>query len=152
MSTFHLLKTKDGFYPADQDAVDKAKKVNLNEVVEAKSIDQRNYRFLKKYWKLVDVTLHNLPESVEQHLQEKHQFRIKTKEDLHFYLKLKGGYVEKKFVGKDGNIGWVPKSISFSEMDQAEFDDYFSDALDNCAKLLTVESDDLMNEVVSFMG
>lgn len=148
---FHLVKHEGVFKAADYDSEEAVKKISEGEVVEAKTTKQRNYRFLKKYWALVNVTLRNLPESAEQDLWENHQFRIKDKEDLHFYLKLKGGYVEKKFVGKDGNIGWVPKSISFDSMEPEEFDRFFSDALDNCAKLLTVESDDLMNEVLSFM-
>lgn len=149
---FHLAKDNGLFKPADKDSEEKAKKVDQGEVVRAKSVNQRNYKFLQKYWKLVDITLHNLPQKTNKILQQRHEFQIKTKDDLHFYIKLKGGYIDKKFVGKDGNIGWEPQSIAFDSMDQQEFDQYFSDALDICADLLTIESDELINEVMQFMG
>lgn len=151
MSEFHLIKHKGVFKAADYDSEEAVKKISEGEVVRCKSVKQRNYQFLKKYWALVNVTLQNLPESVEQNLMQKHQFRIKSKEDVHFYFKIKNGYIEKKYIGKDGNIAWVPKSISFDSMEPEEFDTYFNDALDTAAKLLTVESDDLMQEVLNFM-
>ena len=149
---FDLVKHKDGYFiPACDSDMKKAQKVGVGEVVRAKSSDQRNVRFLRKYWALVNVILENLPESVEDNLMQNHQFRIKTKEDVHFYIKIKNGFVEKKYIGKDGNIAWVPKSIAFDKMNETEFEEFFSKAVDTACKLLTVESDDLIKEVMNFI-
>ncbi|MDR9419472.1 hypothetical protein [Gracilimonas sp.] len=149
---FNLAKTDKGYaIPADGKDEEKFRKVGVGEVFECKSIDQRNYRFLQKYWALVDMILQNLPESVENNLMQNHQFRIKTKEDVHFYIKLKNGYVEKRYINDKGNVGWEVKSIAFGKMKPEEFEEFFSKAVDTACELLTVGSDDIMKEIMNFV-
>lgn len=149
---FNLAKTDKGYFiPATDSDQKKSRKVGEGEIIEAKSIDQRNYKFLKKYWSLVGVVLQNLPESVENNLRENHQFRIQSKEDVHFYIKLKNGYVEKRYINAKGNVGWEVKSIAFGKMSPEEFEEFFSKAVDTACELLTVESDDIMREILNFL-
>lgn len=151
MPKFDLVKDKNHFIPAGQSDMVKCMKIGQGEIIRCRSVDQRNVKFLRKYWALVDIILQNLPEPVEEDLIKNHQFRIKTKDDVHFYIKIKNGFVEKKYVGKDGNIAWFPKSISFDKMNEVEFEEFFSKAVDTACELLTVESDELIKEIMDFL-
>lgn len=148
---FNLVKHNGNAIPATDKDMKAYNKIGEGEVFEANSIDQRNYRFLQKYWALVDMILQNLPESVENNLMQNHQFRIKTKDDVHFYIKLKNGYVEKRYINDKGNVGWEVKSIEFGKMNPEEFEEFFSKAVDTACELLTVESDDIMREIMAFV-
>lgn len=147
----YVFKSGSKLVPATSEDKDKVSKMPVGEPFQISYVKQRNPAFHRKYWSLVNVILQNLPESVEENLMQNHQFRIKTKEDVHFYIKLKNGFVEKKYIGKDGNIAWVPKSISFDKMDEMEFQDFFDKAVDTACELLTVESDEIMKEIMNFL-
>ena len=49
---------------------------------------------------------------------------------------------------QDGFIFHVPKSISFSNMDEAEFEKFYSNALDVCLMLV---GDDAMDDILKFL-
>lgn len=148
---FNLAKSERGLVPATDKDKEKLNKVGIGEVFKCSTINQRNYEFLKKYWALVDFILQNLPEIKEEEMLTNHQFSLKTKDDIHFYIKIKNGYVEKKFIGKNGNIGWAPKSISFDKMDEKDFEDYFSKAIDTGAELIGVENDTMLKQLMEFI-
>ena len=146
-----VFKTGSKLVPSTSEDKDKIAKLPVGEPFLISYVKVRNPKFLRKYWALVNIILENLPESVENNLMKNHQFRIKTKDDVHFYIKLKNGFVEKKYIGNDGNIAWVPKSIAFDKMTSEEFEEFFSKAVDTACELLTVESDDLMREIMGFI-
>lgn len=139
---FHLLKTKDGFYPADQDAVDKAKKVKLNETVQAKYINQRNYQFHKKYFALINIAWQNLPEKFDGYFG--------TSDDLRKELtKLAGFYNERKDFR--GNTIKEPESIAYDNMCPERFEKLYEATLDLVAKLLNTDNPTLEREIMEFM-
>lgn len=146
-----VYKSESKLNPATSEDKEKVNKMPVGEPFQISYVQQRNPAFNRKYWALVNLVLQNLPETVEESLMQNHQFRIKTKEDVHFYIKLKNGFVEKKYIGKDGNIAWVPKSISFDNMDEMEFQEFFDKAVDTACELLTVESDEIMKEIMRFV-
>lgn len=149
---FFLCKHNNHFLPATEEDEQKASKIGAGEIVEVTCTNQRNIKYHRKYWALVKVTLENLPETVEEDLQNKHQFRITSKEDMHFFIKIKNGFVEKKFIGKNGNIGWMPKSIAFDKMSEDEFSEFYDKALTTCAELLGVENDEIAKQIIQEFG
>jgi len=149
---FFLVKSNNHYLPADEEDHKKSSKIGSGEIIEVTCTNQRNIKFHRKYWSLINTTLHNLPETAEKELMSKHQFRITSKEDLHFYVKIKNGYVEKRFIGKDGNIGWVPTSISFSSMDEDKFNEFYDKAVRTCAELLGLEDSELTKHILEEFG
>ena len=146
-----VFKQDGKLIPCTSEDKEKVDKLPVGEPFQIKYVEIRNVRFLRKYWALVNIILQNIPETVEENLMKNHQFRIKTKDDVHFYIKIKNGFIEKKYIGKDGNIAWVPKSISFDKMSESDFEEFFSKAIDTACELLTVESDEIMNELMNFI-
>ena len=148
---FFAYKQNGKLIPSSQSDKEKVDKLPSGEPFEIEYKRMRNPAFNRKYWALVGIILDNLPESVENNLMQNHQFRIKTKEDVHFYIKIKNGFIEKKYIGKDGNIAWVPKSIAFDKISETEFEEFFSKAVDTACELLTVESDEIIKEIMNFI-
>ena len=99
---------------------------------------QRKIRFLNKYWKLIEFTLHHLPERLEYSVSlfgvEVAKVPITSKECLHRLFKY--------FMGVE--------SISFNEMDEDEFSEFYSRSLDICCKLLGATEDKVIQELTMF--
>lgn len=145
-----LENTPTGLKPMYDSDFDEKKKLKTGEQYWATIKKARNYRHLKKYWALMKLTFENIPHSKEEELA-KHEFQIQSPEDVHFYVKLKTGYVKKRFVGRDGNIGWEPKSIAFDSMSQDEFNDFYDKAVQVCIDLLEADRQLIENELMNFM-
>lgn len=129
---------------------DKIAKMPVGEPFEIEYKQRRNPKFNAKYWALIRLFLDNIPESFQKDLQN-HQFQIRNKDDAHFYMKLKTGYIEKKFVDKKGNVAWVPKSIAFDKMDEMEFSEFYSKAVDVVCGIIGVEQSEILNELMEFL-
>jgi len=99
----------------------------------------RNYRFLKKYFKLIDFTLYHLPEIFEYSVSlfgvEIAKVPITSKDSLHGLFKY--------FMGVE--------TISFAGMTEDEFSEFYSKALDICCRILGAKEEDVIRELVSFM-
>jgi len=103
------------------------------------SAKPRNYKFLKKYWKLVDFTLFHLPETID----------IKSKEVLHQYIKIKTDCVDVFQI--KGEIVRFPSSVSFDKMNEEQFSDYYSRALDVCSGLIDYNiNEQIVDQFVGF--
>jgi len=148
---FNLCKTPTGFSPATDADKEKVSKIGQGEIVSCRSVDQRSVEFNAKYWALADLVVENIPESTQKNLLENHQYQIKNSKAFHFYVKLKKGYIERKFVGKGGNIGWEPMSIAFDKMNEHEFQKFYNDAVDVALELLGAKADEMMSELLDFL-
>jgi hypothetical protein len=139
---FHLIKHEGVFKAADHDSEDAIKKVSEGEVVQAKSIDQRNYEFHKKYFALINIAWQNLPERFDSYFG--------TSDDLRKELtKLAGFYNERKDF--HGNTIKEPESIAFDKMSPERFEKLYDATLDLVAKLLKTDNPTLERQIMEFL-
>lgn len=97
---------------------------------------KRNYEFHKKYFSLLNLCFDN-------------QEHFDNIDDLRDYLTCKSGFYI-KIPTPDGEM-IKPKSISFSKMDDIEFDRLYQRTIDIVCKLIDVSRQDLLEEIVSYM-
>ena len=110
-----FIRTVNGFIPAEEDAEKIYKRVGLGEYVQMDYKPARNYNFHKKFFSMV------------QHVFE-NQERYETLEDLLIEIKLKSGHYQEHLTTK-GKIIYVPKSISFDNMDELKFQAFYDKAV-----------------------
>lgn len=96
----------------DAEALDKIKTGATVKCVltQPRSVPQHRY-----YWRILSVVKENTE-------------AFPTTESLHFYLKIKCGYVDHIRVNMNETV-LVPQSTSFSAMDQTTFKEYFDAAM-----------------------
>lgn len=120
--------TKDNFgalRPADQSAKEALSKIGAGEYMTAEIKRPRNPKFHRLFFALLDVVMENM--SHEQRDQ------WPTKERLLWEIKLQTGYFQMaESVG--GKMYPIPSSISFASMDDVEFGEFFTKALDVCRR------------------
>lgn len=113
-----LLNTINGLVPCFDEDFDEKKKLKLGEVYEAEIKLNRNIRFHKKAFALLNCAWEYLPES------RRDGFR--TKENFRRYLTVAAGYCEVFFSPKVGTYVEYPKSWSFEGLDEAGFEDLYN--------------------------
>jgi hypothetical protein len=135
---FIVRKTLTGLVPVYSSDAEKLKdcKLKLNEDYECEIKKPRNYQFHKKYFSLVNLCFEN-------------QDKFEDIDDLRYYLTMKAGYVKRIDTGTGEMI--LPKSISFSSMDEIEFDKLYQKTIDVICKFIGIEKQDLLNEVLNYM-
>ncbi|HQC63267.1 MAG TPA: DUF1367 family protein [Candidatus Marinimicrobia bacterium] len=132
-----LVKTQSGVLaPFDDADAQRMAKIKTNEVVRAEITKPRNLLFHKKFMALVRLVFEN-------------QERYNSIEDLLVEFKLKVGHY-KEHITTDGKIVYVPKSISFSQMDEYEFNEFYNKALNVLGKIIKVDSETLREQIEQF--
>ena len=132
-----LVKTQSGVLaPFDDADAQRMAKIKTNEVVRAEITKPRNLLFHKKFMALVRLVFEN-------------QERYNSIEDLLVEFKLKVGNY-KEHITTDGKIVYVPKSISFSQMDEYEFNEFYNKALNVLGKIIKVDSETLREQIEQF--
>lgn len=102
--------------------LDERKRLRIGDTVLCTIRRPRNYEFHKLYFALLRLTVLNMPDLIQQ------QLRIHTEEDLLECLKIDLGYYTTSWHG--GREIVRTKSISFTAMDETEFQKFFSRSLD----------------------
>lgn len=113
----HLLNTMSGLVPCYDEDADEKKKLKLGEQYEAEIKISRNPLFHRKFFSLIACAW--------EFLGEKRQKGFRTKECFRKYLISAAGFVEPFFSPKNGEWLEIPKSIEFSKMDEAEFEELY---------------------------
>lgn len=98
----------------------------------------RNPQFFRKFWKLVRVCHHNLPESMS----------FPTVEKLEKHLLVAAGFYSLQEIG--GRKYVIADSIAYEAMDELKFQELYQRVLDEVCKILGVDEGDLINEVSEF--
>lgn len=110
-----LIKKGDYFViPEYEEEV--AKLIWYDETVTATIKKIRNPEFHKKFWTMFGFVFKN---------QEKY----KTKKDLETELKIRTGLYD-EYITAEGKLVYIPGSISFAKMDEIQFRQYYSQAID----------------------
>ncbi len=135
-----LQNTITGFrviYPEDQE---KKKTLTLNEIYRVKVTNPRNIKFHWKFYALLNVVSDNLPHDFKLTTAHGQEIEIKTTDSLLCHIKMQIGHYEEK-VTIGGKITYEAKSISFSKMDEAQFQAFYSSAIDVILKYFLVGAD-----------
>jgi len=114
-----LTKTPGGFKPADRESHEAWQKMERG-TYKAKVTRGRNLKHHQKYFRLLEVTMANLPE----HLEAKYP----TIKRLRWELTIQTGHFEMHEC-INGTMVPIPESISFAKMEQHKFDELYDDTI-----------------------
>lgn len=126
----NLSKVQGKLIPAmDEDKEKLVKYFEEGEVVEVSIKTSRNYKFLKKYWSLVNLVFENLPENFCLIVSDQYYIPIPTAQELHYQIKVKAGLYKKKTTW--GGFQTIEvKSIAFDKMEEHEFSEFYDKVFD----------------------
>lgn len=131
----YLVKKKDGsFTPSDNNDYNEAKKVKVGEYV--KCTRTRNVKHHKKAFALLNLWFEN-----QDRFQE---FEIARK-----VITIRAGYYDIAPT-KDGEPYYIPKSLSFENMSQSDFEKWYEATLNIVAKDLEQSPDAIQAELAGF--
>lgn len=112
-----------GLMPATDVDAEKKQKLKYGQAYQFEVKQIRNYEFHKKYFALIETAWQMLNEKQEA-------FFGKNKETFRKTLQVTAGYADKVFNFNLKEWVDVPKSISFSSMDELEFQELYNAVLD----------------------
>ena len=131
-----LTKTLSGLKPTYDSDYEKLKKIPLNETLEWEVKQSRNIKNHRRYFALMNLVFHN------QELTD--DINI-----LRSMILIKAGYyVERPTL--DGEVMLDAKSLSFSNMDELEFQEVFSRSLDVIVEYFKFDRLAVQQEISNF--
>ncbi len=135
MTDLYCVKRFGALYPEDDATKAQLSKIGEGEVVRVKGFTRpRNYLFHKKFFAMINMVADGLDKSPDLVLK---------------FVKITVGHFDEMTV--DGKLVFVPKSISFSNMDQPAFDEFYLPAVKAAADLIGADAEDLRIAVEGFM-
>jgi len=149
-----LMKTMDGsFRPVTAEDVDAVARVKAGQIVRCKFTRMRNYRFFRKWWALVGFAF----EYWEPKLDAPRHKGVVPRKNLDRFrrdLTILAGYYDASY-RLDGSVRIEAKSISFSSMDEEEFEKLYSATIDVVLQKVLVgydrrQLDDIVNQLLGF--
>lgn len=151
MAKVYLVKTLNGLMPAQDSDKEALRNLKLNETYLAEIKQPRNIKFHQKYWALVNLVYSNLPEDFCIETTDGQKDYIKSADNLHWHIKCQCGILERK-ITLGGKINYEVGSIAFHKMDESEFAEFYSKALDVIIKyfLIGTEKEELAAEIEMF--
>jgi hypothetical protein len=143
---FFCRVTENGLVPLDDNDWEVKKQLKLGSDVHVRVAMPRNIKFHRKFFALLNLTLDNLPEVLQNdlHIYNLESLLVAIKIDLGYFstVNVTGRYVVKL------------RSISFAKMDEAAFEKFYdiavTDILNNYLK--GTDRNQLLQEVQSFIG
>ena len=137
---------KELWVPKLESDVDTSRKLPIGQEAVASTTkkDVRNYQFLKKFFALMNLAFHNLPEQLSGH--------IKNVDELRKVVIMQAGFRE-EHISLSGKKFWTPESISFDNMTEERFSEVYSKCLDVVCNFILpgVESEDINEQILNFM-
>jgi hypothetical protein len=118
----HLVKTQAGMVAADHETEEYLKKIGLGEMIGGEFKKTRNYRFLKKWFALLNIGYDNwqAPE-----VESVHGVPVKNFERFRGDICILCGFYHQT-IRLNGEVRIEPKSVSFGRMTEDEFSDLYS--------------------------
>ena len=148
----HFTKTQIGLVPADEASREWYEKVKHGEVVSGEFKKVRNYRFLKKYFALLKI---GFDQWEPGKVNSKYGVPEKNFKRFRSDLTILAGYYETT-IRLDGSVRIEPKSISFAEMEEEDFEELYSRTIDVLIKhvynaaMTPEEIDETVNKYLQF--
>ena len=132
-----LVKQLNGQFKVAYDSDhEKAKKIKVNEFYEFEYKQPRNYRFHKKFFALLELVYQN-------------QEIYTNKDDLREDLTIEAGYY-RTYENIKGNTVKKANSISFAQMDEIEFSEFYNRVIDVIVKWLQIDKQDLIDNIQEY--
>lgn len=113
--------TEYGLMPYDDNDLQLFRRLKRGAVVKVETRTPRNLRFHRKFFALLRVTFDNLPEHIASSMH------IESIEALLMLLKMDMGYFDVVEIGEHHFV--KTRSISFAEMDEAAFEEFYNKAV-----------------------
>lgn len=141
MTTITLTRTLSGLVPADDASRKKLARLPQGDTREFEYRERRNGAMHRRYWALCGL----ISQNVEGYA---------SAEQVSDHLKILAGHCTPIASKGTGEVYLLPKSISFSNMDQGEFDDFWRRAVQAvCEHLLPdVTEAEIENEILQLVG
>lgn len=141
----NLYNTPSGLRPLYDEDFDEKKKLKVGETYVAEIKLHRNSSFHRKYFALINLAWEYLPE------KQTEGFRG-NKELFRKYCEVAAGFCEPFYSPARKEWVEVPKSISFSSMDEAEFIDLYERVKDVIFGIIGrfVTEEEFVNTLASF--
>lgn len=153
MAKNYFTKSLSGLHPADENAESWYRKIKTGETVSLEGKKVRNYRFLKKYFALLNLA-YGYWEPGE--ISSKYGKPEKNFERFRKDLVILAGYSH-IVIRLDGSTRIEADSISFGKMDSDTFDSLYNNVLNVVLKRIPVldkltapEIDKLVDKVLTF--
>ena len=137
--------TPYGLVPLYDSDYDLKKRLRVGSVVKCKVSNPRNYEHHKKFFALVRLTFDNLPSNLAEY------FKVYNEEDMLRRFKRDLGYF-KTSLNERGEKEIEYQSISFSAMEQHEFERFYNQCIDLVLYkyLKGIDKEDLIIEIENF--
>lgn len=133
-----VVKTINGLLkPAFDEDKEKFSKFPKDGYFEIKYTKKRNVRFHRKFFALLKIAYEN-------------QSDYRLMEDLRRDLIITSGHYEEVVNYMTGEVYKIAKSISFSNMDETEFNNIYNDVKEVVVKWLGIDNEDLNNEIEQY--
>jgi len=111
----NIVNTDYGFVPAGDEDYDKKRKLKKDEVFKVKIETYRNYRFHRRYFKMLDVAWNILGEKAQLFFGNQDSFRET--------LQMNAGHFELRYSLSKKEWQEVPLSISYNKLSQEDFEE-----------------------------
>lgn len=115
MSEIYAVRKSNCFIPVNDSDLENLKRVKNGEMVKVEIKKPRNIKFHRKFFALLQIVVDN---------DERY---ANTNVVLHI-MKLKLGHYE-SIVNTNGKMIYIPKSISFTKMDDTSFGEFYQQAV-----------------------
>ena len=122
MARLFLKRTLSGFAPADEPSQEVMRKYKVGEVYRGDIVKPRSYQHHKLAFALLNLTYSN---------QEKYD----NFEKFRKAVAIAAGHTE-ELITVDGEVLFLPKSISYDALDEVEFTKVFGAMMNVCAHIL----------------
>ena len=137
MKFFAQITNENIIKPLYQGDEEELAKVPKGAEVEIEIKKRRNIKFHKKFFALMNLCFNN-------------QDHFEYPEPMRAYLIMKAGFYD-MITAPSGKPMILPKSISFSSMDDIEFEIVYSRVLDQVLILTKADRELVENELINFM-
>jgi len=113
------------------------KKIKKNKEISIEIKQERNAKFHRKFFVLLNLVFEN-------------QDKTNNIDDLREDLTIASGYYREKLNTITGEVEIKPKSISFSQMDNAEFEVFYNSFLDTINRYFGMDKKELLEIIEQY--
>jgi hypothetical protein len=132
-----LVKQLNGQFKLAYDSdFEQAKKIKLGEFYEFSYSKPRNYLFHKKFFALVELVYQN-------------QEAYSNKDDLREDLTIDAGFY-RTTTNLAGDTIKKAQSISFAQMDEIQFNEFYNRFIDSVVRWLKIDKQDLIDNIQQY--
>ena len=132
-----MIKTPSGSKPMYDSDFENYSKIAMGEVFEIDYKKPRNYKFHRKFFSLIKLAYEN----------QSDYFNLN---DLRRDLTITAGYYDEVVNRVTGEVYKMPKSISFSAMDETEFSELYEAVKDVIVRWIGITSETIENEIAQY--